>query len=104
MKPKLYITLALLLSSLGVFAQTKPVRAPHTFTLSEATADSLMQAIQASNPILFKKGSGITLEAAQFIGSINQSVLATFTAQYWTWYPEAKRKADSLSKSQIKKP
>lgn len=112
----LYITLALALIVSVSKAQSKlsdtkptvqtivPVKVPHTFTLSEATADSLMQAIQVSNPILFKKGSGITLEAAQFIGSINQSVLATFTAQYWTWYPEAKRKADSLNKSQIKKP
>lgn len=105
----LYITLALALIVSAGKAQSKlsdlshaaptmvPVK-PHTFTLSESQADSLMQAIQASNPILFKKGSGITLEAAQFIGSINQSVLATFTAQYYVWYPDLKRKADSLAK------
>lgn len=101
-------TLTLLLIALALIvsvgkAQNKPVPATHTFTLSESHADSLMQAIQTSNAILFKKGSGISLEAAQFIGSINQSVLAAFTAQYYVWYPDLKRKADSLPKIKTQK-
>lgn len=100
-KQTLLIAIIIVLFGFNSQAQEKPKqpRASNVYVLTQGQVDSLIFAIQQSKPILFKKGSGITLDEAQFIDATINSINNTLTKQYFTFYPQAKIQMDSLAKA-----